>query len=203
MKKTLPFFVFAVFVLPLTALAQQHKSAKMSMGQPHDKMDMGHHPMAMGMSGMDALKGLSGKEFNIAFLSQMIAHHRGAIEMAQQALEVAKHAETKKEAEMVITNQKKEITLMTGWLQKWYGVKPSQEQVDKVKADMKGMMSMKITTDRMFFEMMMPHHQGAIDMSELALKQSDKVEVKQLAHSIIKAQKAEIARYKTLLNHVG
>ena len=48
----------------------------------------------------------------------MVAHHQGAMDMARQTLEVAKHAETKKEAEMVITNQKKEVALMTGWLQK-------------------------------------------------------------------------------------
>ena len=75
--------------------------------------------------------------------------------------------------------------------------------MDKVKADMKGMMSMKITTDRMFFEMMIPHHRGAIDMSEMAFKQSDRPQVKQLARSIIKAQKAEISRYKILIKHVS
>jgi len=40
-------------------------------------------------------------------------------------------------------------------------------------------------------------------VSRMALKQSDKAEVKQLAHSIIKAQKAEIVRYKRLLTHVS
>ena len=104
---------------------------------------------------------------------------------------------------MVITDQNKEIAQMTSWLRKWYGIAPVEEQMDLVQADMKGMMSMKITTDRMFFEMMMPHHKGAIDMGQMALKQTDRAEVKQLAHNIVKAQKAEIIRYKMLLKHVG
>ncbi len=122
--------------------------------------------------------------------------------MAQQALPIARHAETKREARLVISAQKREIMQMTAWLQNWYGVKPSPEQLELMKADMKEMMSMKITTDRMFFEMMLPHHQGAIEMSRMALTQSDKPEVKQLARSIIRAQEAEIVRYKKLLRHV-
>ena len=72
-----------------------------------------------------------------------------------------------------------------------------------MKADMQPMMEMKIENDRMFFEMMIPHHQSAIEMSQMALKQSDRAEVKQLSSSIIKAQQAEIIRYKRLLKHVG
>lgn len=159
--------------------------------------------MKMGMSGMEALKGLSGKEFNIAFLSQMIAHHEGAVTMAQQALATAKHAETKKEARMVIANQQKEIAQMTTWLQKWYGLQPSEEQEAMMKADMKPMTEMKVEKDRVFFEMMIPHHQSAIEMSQAALTKSDRAEVKQLARNIIKAQKAEIGRYKVLLKHVS
>lgn len=201
MKKLIPFFVLASVVLAPLAQSQRSEHSPMpGMHRQHKGMAM--HTMNMGMSGMEALKGLSGKEFNIAFLSQMIAHHQGAIDMAQQALKVAKHAETKKEAQRVLTDQKKEIKQMTTWLQKWYGVKPSQKQADLMKADMKTMMAMKIENDRMFFEMMIPHHQGAIEMSQLALKQSDRAEVRQLARNIIKAQKAEITHYKGLLNHV-
>lgn len=202
MKKLIPVCVIAVAALAPLAQAQHSDHSKMSGTHSQHEGMTTQHSMHLGMSGMEALKGLSGKEFNIAFMSQMIAHHEGAIGMAQQVLKIAKHAETKKEAQMVITGQEKEIAQMTSWLQKWYGVKPSEEQVDLMKADMKEMMSMQITADRMFFEMMMPHHQGAIDMSRIALKQSDKPELKQLARSIIKAQGAEIARYKKLLHHV-
>ncbi|MBC7529492.1 MAG: DUF305 domain-containing protein [Chthonomonadaceae bacterium] len=202
MKQRIALFVLTGILLSSFAQAQHSGNSPMAgMHAQHKGMKM--PSMHMGMSGMEALKGLSGKKFNIAFMSQMIAHHQGAVEMAQQVLKVAKHAETKKEASMVIADQKKEIKQMTGWLQTWYGVKPSQKQANLMKSDMKSMMGMKIKTDRMFFEMMMSHHQGAIEMSQLVPKQSDKAELKQLARTIIKAQKAEIVRYKGLLNHVG
>ena len=134
---------------PADRMAAMHKMDGMGMmgemqGQ-HNGMSM--HSMTMGMSGMGALKGLSGKEYDIAFLSQMIAHHQGAVDMAQQTLNIAKHAETKKEAHMVITAQTKEISQMTTWLRKWYGVKPSQKHIDLMKADMGSMSGMKIMSD--------------------------------------------------------
>ena len=173
-------------------------SGGMTMGG----MAMDGDSMKMGSSGQDALKSLKGKEFNIAFLSQMIAHHQGAVDMAKDVLKVAKHSETKTEAQAVVTNQEKEIKQMTSWLHDWYGVTPSAAQMDLMKADMKGMMGMKVTEDKMFFQMMIPHHQGAIDMSQLALKQSDKAEVKELAQQIIKAQEAEIVRYNALIKQM-
>ncbi len=200
MKRVIPFIVLIGSAFVPIAQAQQSGPSVMS-GMYCQGMAMSS--MKMGMSGMEALKGLSGKEFNIAFLSQMIAHHQGAVDMAQQALKTAKHAETKKEARMVITNQQKEIAQMTAWLQKWYGVKPSDEQEAMMRADMQPMMDMKIENDQMFFKMMIPHHQSAIEMSQVALTKSDRAEVKHLARSIIKAQKAEISRYKVLLKHVS
>lgn len=44
----------------------------------------------------------------------------------------------------------------------------------------------------MFAQGMIPHHQQAIDMSKLALKNASSVKVKSLAKSIISAQSAEI-----------
>ncbi len=186
---------------PADRMAAMHKMSGMGMMdgmQGHDK-GMQMPVMKMGMSGVHALKGLTGKEYNIAFLSQMIAHHQGAVDMAQQTLKIAKHAETKKEAYMVVENQTKEIRQMTAWLQKWYGVKPSKKHIDLMRADMSSMSGMKIEDDSMFYTMMIPHHQGAIDMSQLSAKQSDKTEVRQLSMDIIKAQKSEISRYTRLL----
>ena len=172
-----------------------------SSGKEHGAMNHGHNGHAMGTSGIEALKALKGKEFDIAFLSQMIAHHQAAVGMAEQALKTASKPETKQEAQKVVEAQTKEIAQMTGWLKEWYSTEPSKEQQALVNADMQAMMSMPITSDRMFFEMMIPHHQGAIDMSELVPERSERAEVKQLAQQIIRDQKAEIARYHQLMGH--
>lgn len=86
------------------------------------------HDMAMGTEGMTALRELNGQEFDIAFMSQMIAHHQGAIDMAEQTLKVAQHPETKQEAQKVIDAQSKEIAQMEGWLKDWYNTAPLKEQ---------------------------------------------------------------------------
>ena len=53
--------------------------------------------------------------------------------------------------------------------------------------------------DVMFLQMMIPHHQQAIDISNLALKTTKDSEIKSLAQTIIKAQSAEIVQMKTWL----
>jgi uncharacterized protein (DUF305 family) len=148
---------------------------------------------------MESLRAKTGEAFDAAFLSQMIAHHAAALEMAKGALATATKPETKQEAQKVIDSQTKEIAQMTGWLKEWYKTTPDKSEQSLVNADMKGMMAMPVTTDRMFFEMMIPHHQGAVDMSELALQNAGRDEVVKLAREIIAAQKAEIATYQEML----
>ena len=92
---------------------------------------------------------------------------------------------------------------MTAWLKDWYKVAPDAAQQALVNDDMKAMMSMPVTSDKMFFEMMVPHHQGAIDMSELAKTQSERPEVKKLAEDIIAAQKKEIEDYHKMIGPGG
>ncbi len=74
------------------------------------------------MAGMNAeLKGKTGDAFDQAFLSEMIVHHQGAVEMAQLALTNAKHAEIKNLAVAIVSAQNKEIADMKSWLNSWYG----------------------------------------------------------------------------------
>ncbi|MBW4623840.1 MAG: DUF305 domain-containing protein [Cyanosarcina radialis HA8281-LM2] len=51
--------------------------------------------------------------------------------------------------------------------------------------------------DRRFIEMMIPHHQGAIDMAELALVRAKRPEIKNLAKAIKKDQNREIELMRT------
>ncbi len=182
---------------PASTSAATNGMPKMDHAAHDDMAAHGGMNHAMGDSGLTALRAKTGKEFDIAFLSQMITHHEAAVVMAKQVLSTATKPETRAEAQKVIDNQSKEIAQMTGWLKSWYATTPDKTEQALVTADMKGMMAMPVTTDAMFYEMMIPHHQGAIDMSELALKNAGRAEVKALAQQIIAAQKAEIATYKS------
>jgi uncharacterized protein (DUF305 family) len=52
-------------------------------------------------------------------------------------------------------------------------------------------------TDKSFIEMMIPHHQDAIDMAEMALKKAQHPELKTLAQAIIRDQEREIQQMET------
>ena len=80
------------------------------------------------MSGMsDSMKGmnmkafdsLSGKAFDLEFIKQMTAHHKGAVTMAKAALTKAEHLEIKSMAQGIITAQEAEIEQMQTWQKAW------------------------------------------------------------------------------------
>lgn len=50
--------------------------------------------------------------------------------------------------------------------------------------------------DRHFIEEMIPHHDGAIAMAELALERSERTEILALSKEIIEAQKKEIVQMR-------
>ena len=78
-------------------------------------------PMSsMSMDDMTAdLKNKTGDEFDEAFIANMIAHHEGAVEMAELSAKNAKHDEIKKLSNDIIDAQKKEITQMKQWQKSW------------------------------------------------------------------------------------
>ena len=71
----------------------------------------------MGMSMM--LRGKTGDAFDRAFIQLMIPHHQDAINMANMALENAKHEEMKNLARDIISTQQREIDMMKQWKQSW------------------------------------------------------------------------------------
>lgn len=74
----------------------------------------------MSMSDMtSSLKGKTGDDFDKAFISGMIAHHQGAIDMANLAKQNAKHDEIKNLADDIVSAQTKEITEMKSWQTQW------------------------------------------------------------------------------------
>ena len=71
-----------------------------------------------------------------------------------------------------------------------HGPMPFQKAMDKMHKDMMIKPSGNIDVD--FLKGMIPHHQGAIDMSEELIKKSKDSELKAFAQKMIDAQKAEI-----------
>ena len=76
---------------------------------------MGEMPGMDGMMSpgdMSALNNAQGVEASKLFLTQMIAHHQGAITMAQNEIKNGQYAETVALAKSIATSQQKEIDTM-------------------------------------------------------------------------------------------
>ena len=69
----------------------------------------------------------------------------------------------------------------------------------KMMTDMNGMKP-TADADKDFALMMIPHHQGAIDMAEVELKHGKDPELRKMAQKIIDDQKKEIADFKRWLS---
>lgn len=85
----------------------------------------------MTMDEMSAdLQGKTGDAFDEAFLSGMIAHHQGAIDMAKLVQANAKHDELKAMANDILSAQSKEIDQMQTWQTEWgYKTTPQSHQM--------------------------------------------------------------------------
>jgi uncharacterized protein (DUF305 family) len=51
-------------------------------------------------------------------------------------------------------------------------------------------------SDELFINMMVPHHQGAVEMARIALERSDRAEVREMAQAIIASQEAEVQQMR-------
>lgn len=95
---------------------------------------MNDDDMTMGQM-MDSLQGKSGDDFDKIFLSEMIMHHQGAINMANLAKTNAKHQEVKDMANDILTAQSKEIDQMQTWQADW-GYKSTPIKADSTHSMM-------------------------------------------------------------------
>lgn len=95
----------------------QNKSYESDTQNTHGSMNNSMDSMMLG------LQGKTGDEFDKAFITEMIAHHQGAVKMAEAALVNAKHQEIKDLASAIISAQNKEIKDMTTWQEQWYNIK--------------------------------------------------------------------------------
>ena len=139
-------------------------------------------------------------EFNAAdemFVTMMIPHHQQAIDMADIVLAKTDVApQVTALAQQIKDAQGPEIETMRGWLQDW-GVDYDDSMGGMGHGD--GMMSdddMTALEDasgpeagRLFLEQMIVHHQGAIEMAEMALESAQNPDVTALATQALLEEK--------------
>jgi uncharacterized protein (DUF305 family) len=182
-----------------------------SAGQDHSPTDTARMSSTMTMPGATNTSPGEHNVADVTFATDMIPHHRQAIQMADTASTKAVNAEVKSLATKIKSAQAPEIAQMSDWLTGWGSPLPGTSM--RPGMSMPGMMSEADMTslgkasgtefDRMWVEMMIKHHSGAIAMARTELAQGKNTDAKALAQSIITGQSAEIAQLRTLLPELG
>ena len=73
----------------------------------------------------------------------------------------------------------------------------SESGMSSMMGGMGSMTDMTSNMDRHFIEMMVPHHQDAIDMADLALQKASRPEIMTLAENIKRTQTIEVAQMRS------
>ena len=212
MKKTLCIgLALVALALPAAAQAEDDHSQH-SMPATESTGDGAAKAYMDGMARMnrDMNAAMTG-DADIDFAAMMIPHHQGAIDMAKVQLQYGKDPELRKLSEAIVAAQESEIAFMKSWLVKHS--KPTGDSaahaqhtpagiaymagMEKMNKDMNA--AMTGDADRDFVVMMIPHHQGAIDMAKVQLEHGKDAELHKLSENIIKAQESEIAFMKDWL----
>jgi uncharacterized protein (DUF305 family) len=142
-----------------------------------------------------------------AFLSAMVPHHESAVAMAELAQSRSQSAFVRDLADAIVADQRAEIAEMGDIHRRLFGTELVPDEMAHeelgLSAEAAGMghseqaMEMLATADpfdRAFVDEMVAHHLGAIAMAEAALEGADDAEVRELAESIIEAQRDEVER---------
>ena len=152
---------------------------------------------------------------DVAFAQGMIPHHAQAIEMADMALAQSDDAQVKELATAIKAAQQPEIDQLTGWLQAWGQPVPDTTMgMDHSMDGMEGMMMSGMMSDadmdrlgsstgtefdRLWLEMMIQHHAGAISMAQDELSGGKYPDAKAMAQAIITTQQDEINEMDAML----
>ncbi|MDQ3738040.1 MAG: DUF305 domain-containing protein [Actinomycetota bacterium] len=137
-------------------------------------------------------------------------HHREAIAMAREAKKAGLgQPELVELADDIILTQQLEIDDMLGWREEWFGSRKlgrSSAAGLGLDEDAMGMqhdpggIAGEGDVDAAFAAAMIPHHEGAIAMAELARDRGEHPEIRELVESIISGQGREI---EILRPHAG
>lgn len=154
---------------------------------------------------------------DVDFSTMMIPHHAQAIAMADLAEKQATDPALRAMAPKISAAQGPEISRMSGWLKAWGAPQPAAAGAQAGgMAGMPGMgdesgsmMSAKEMAslsgasgpafDRMWTQLMIRHHQGAVAMARTELARGTNPESIQLAHAIVNGQTKEIAELNAIL----
>lgn len=142
-------------------------------------------------------KSLSSSENNMGdkeFLSTVIEHHVGAIEMAKVAREKSERAEIRDFANDIIAMESSNIDQAYTWRKEWFGENSHVflNKKDNSVSMIKDLGKKDEQFDLRFLNAMIEHHEGAINMLSDILVPTTRKEIHSLATSSIAALSKDV-----------
>lgn len=146
--------------------------------------------------------------YDIQYLDSMSQHHRDGIMMMEMAADKAQSQDIEAMAQRMRDEQQKEIGELKSIREhvkadapeainmKLPGMMPMEKEMASLQA------ASGAEFDRMFLKTMTSHHQGAVKMSDAALKQAKHAEVKTKAQEIHDKQKREVSDMQAMLKRL-
>lgn len=173
-------------------------------------------------AGSDIAESEPFNQADVAFATDMIQHHAQALSMVDLTVRREISPELAELADQIRMAQGPEIEAMVDWLTEWDQPVPETmrdhanahgggEMGDDtgMDSDMPGMMSAEDMADleaaegpefeQMWLQMMIEHHEGAIEMAKVEQKEGEYPDALALAENIETTQAAEIATMNALL----
>lgn len=163
------------------------------------------------------------------FARDMQVHHAQAVELATLVRDRTDDEDVRRLALDILLTQQQQQGQMFGWLASW-GLPQASTAPAMAWAEhghdtggtagagaapdaMPGLVSdaqlavleasTGVEAERVFLALMIPHHEGGVEMAELAVDRAARPEVRTLASSIVTSQRAEIAVLEEMLADRG
>jgi len=160
------------------------------------------------MSGMK----MQDMPYDLHFIDMMVMHHHQGIDMAKLVDGRSTNPKVKAFAAKTSEAQQKDLDELRSLRDRWYADKPVMDMSQMhnmpdmkmdMKMDMEGEMAKLRAAkgaafDRMFLDMMIHHHQMALNMSKEAITKAEHAEIKEFARRGLTQQQAELAEITKL-----
>lgn len=151
-------------------------------------------------------------EADLAYVAKMIEHHKQALEMTELAADRAQHEVVRGLAARIHDTQGPEVQAMESWRAQFAEQAPAHGHSGELPhvdhASMPGMATPEQLAalrdargadfDRLFLQLMIAHHEGAMKMAVEVLTTGSDVRVEEMANDVLATQGDEVERMKAV-----
>jgi uncharacterized protein (DUF305 family) len=146
------------------------------------------------------LSRLSGQEFDIAFMRELIPINEEAVEIVNSATLYGDHPELLQWNQRLIDRKSAQVDLMLSTL-KQLNVSPGRRMVTVVSEPVKLMRSLRgAALERAYIPLMIAHLDRSLSLGKLAVTKADRPELRTLADTLVKAESQEIVMLRAWMS---